>query len=87
MSPFYFNYTGAANHPPCINSSQLVFAQNGQLEVMGTFAKCLQNVEDPLLFPGYYSGNIVTVTAQVALNNLAGISELDNTVTFDYFFR
>jgi hypothetical protein len=49
----------------------------------------LQNINDPLVFPGYFfqPPQPLIVFSQVAINNLIQIDEIQNTATFDFYFR
>eukprot|EP01031_Cornospumella_fuschlensis_P039969 gene39969-48689_t len=73
----------------CINESSLVYAPSGVLSVTQSLIKCLSNINDPLIFPGYFFGNgkPMMLYNQVALNNLIRVNEVENSVTFDFYFR
>jgi hypothetical protein len=73
----------------CIGSADEVEYINGAPSVTLTLIKCLKNISDPLAFPGYFYSppKVFWVDTQVAINNLITVSEVENSVTFDFFFR
>jgi hypothetical protein len=36
----------------CVTESDIVYGKSGQVSIQGTLDVCLQNADDPLLFPG-----------------------------------
>jgi hypothetical protein len=36
----------------CVSDSDIVYDKSGQVSIQGTIDVCLENVDDPLLFPG-----------------------------------
>jgi hypothetical protein len=78
------------NIAPCINESTLVYAENGMVSVTETLIRCLQYINDPLMFPGYFfnaSDLPFVVKNMVVLNNLISIKEVDNSAELDIYFR
>jgi hypothetical protein len=63
------------------------YHSSGKASFQKTFATCLENAHDPLLFEGYATNNHITVQAQVALNNLVEVNEVQNTVSVDFLLR
>ena len=59
-------------HLYCIDENSLVYSYTGVISVTQTLIKCLQNINDPLMFPGYFNISLIpfVVKSQIALNNL-----------------
>lgn len=72
---------------PCVNDSTISYHRSGQVAVLKTFATCIENVLDPLLFEGYATQQSIPFKAQVSLNNLVEVNEVQNTVTIDFLLR
>jgi hypothetical protein len=70
----------------CINETTLVRDFRGQASIVGSLAKCIFNIQDALVYPGYYTGLKENVSVQVTINNLIQIDELQSTASFDIFF-
>jgi hypothetical protein len=87
----YLSYFYGQDTYECVDNSTVVIAENGVVSFTQTFITCLQNINDPLIFPGYFFPNVpsdpLKIAAQVALNNLIAVNEIDSTVTLDFFFR
>lgn len=63
---------------------------NGQLALSRTLFHCASNMADsfqPLTHLVQYENINLEVKAGFILNNLVSLNELENTVTFDCFFR
>lgn len=70
----------------CVNESSLVYSPHGPVSIMGTLAKCMENMGGDIVFyPGYNTGSMVNVSVYVSLNNLILIDEVTNTVTLDVY--
>jgi hypothetical protein len=74
-------------YEPCINESSVVYHSSGAPSFSKTFAICLENALDPLLFGGYATGTLIPFEAQVSLNNVVAVNEVENTVTIDFLLR
>lgn len=73
----------------CVDQSTLVWV-NGSLSISQTFARCLQNISDPALWPYYDQVPLqdqLIDHVQVSINNLISVDEVSNEVSFDFFFR
>lgn len=69
----------------CYNVSYL---PSGEVDITGTLYLCSSQIADPLLVPSYQKGiSSFNVTAQLAINNLMSIDEINGQVTMDLFFR
>ena len=61
----------------------------GVPSISQTLAKCLGNIADPVLYPGYSLAvsEPTVISVQFAINNLITVDEVQNLVSFDFFFR
>jgi hypothetical protein len=64
----------------------MVYNFNGKVNIQASLIACLQNL-DGLMSPGYEDWSQVNVSAQLILNNLIQINELQNTVTLGISMR
>mmetsp|Transcript_24513 Transcript_24513/g.22271 ORF Transcript_24513/g.22271 Transcript_24513/m.22271 type:complete len:546 (+) Transcript_24513:42-1679(+) len=78
---------GIPSNWQCVNESTLTYAANGYISFTDTLITCLQNINDPLIFPGFFTNKLLTVYSQVSLNNLIQVDELDSSVRLDFYFR
>lgn len=57
-------------------------------DIRSTLYDCVENIADAYNIPGYLNGSKPTpVRVAYAFNNLISISEIESTVTIDFFFR
>mmetsp|Transcript_14316 Transcript_14316/g.21434 ORF Transcript_14316/g.21434 Transcript_14316/m.21434 type:complete len:495 (+) Transcript_14316:102-1586(+) len=69
------------------NCSTTIFV-NDQPSVVQTLAHCLSVIADPILPPSYYKDyNRTVVKADIILNNLHFINEIEGTAQVDFYFR
>jgi hypothetical protein len=74
----------------CLDKAGLVRMNGtGAVSITQTFIQCLNNIADPVLWPGYdeVTQQALVITTQVALNNLIKIDEVSDQVQFDFFIR
>ena len=69
----------------CITEADLVYDFNDEVTFVGTFFKCLGNVQDALTAPFYTTGKTINVSSQILINSLISLDELTNSYTFDCF--
>jgi hypothetical protein len=76
-----------SNRTFCVNSSDLVWnSMTNQPSIIGTFIKCLENVQDAMIAPYYEDSLPINVSTQIYLNNLIQINEISSSVELDFQF-
>lgn len=70
----------------CVNDTDIVYDVYGLPSIIGTFSKCLENVQDIMIAPYFTSHQQMNISTEIELNNLVSIDELSSTVTLDLFF-
>lgn len=84
---FQFGLYSAIESVSSPNCSETIFV-NGVPSLYFTLQNCLSNIADPILPPSYSEGNGNTVVvADLLLNNLHQVSEIEGSVTLDFYFR
>ena len=74
----------AAVYPVCAN----VTWKANNPDIRSTMYDCIDNIADAYLPPSYLNNtNLTEIQIAFALNNLMSVSEIESTVTMDFFFR
>ena len=71
---------------PCLNSSELVYSPLGYLSFGESFLKCLENVGDPIIFPGVLTNSQITVKIQFYLSSLIRLNEIESSASISFGF-
>jgi len=72
--------------PPCITAADLgATTYLNSTGLQAAIKLCFQRVKDAQMWPGYVDGTLMNVTHSISLNNLVSLSEVDNTITLDFF--
>lgn len=73
-------------YPDCLNSSDINPNEYlNSTSIQNAIKLCFSRVKDPLTFPGYVTGSLWNISSGITLNNIVSISEVDATVTIDFF--
>lgn len=70
----------------CVNESSVVWINERQPSIIGTFVNCLIYTQDAMIAPYYTTAKIINVSTEIFLNNLIKVDEVTSTVTLDFFF-
>ena len=70
--------------PKCVQPKDMIYYAN-TVSIQEALRTCLTFVKDAALIPGYVTGEVSNVSAQIYINNLIGIDEISNTATIDFF--
>lgn len=70
----------------CVNESSVVWIDEYQPSIIGTFVNCLIYAQDAMIAPYYTTGQQINVSTELFLNNLIKVDEVTSTVTLDFFF-